>query len=143
MKTRFRFEKLEVWQEARKSSGSIRRLTQKFTSHEMSGMTSQLRRAAVSIPSSIAEGSGRNSDRDFAHFLEQAHGSLMEVVSFLHLAMDESHLTQAQLDPLLNELEMPAKRITALNRSLAVKTSKIPFMRRNGNTLDPRPPTPD
>jgi four helix bundle protein len=143
MKARFRFEKLEVWQEARKISGSIYRLTQKFPSHEMFGMTSQLRRAAVSISSNIAEGSGRNSDKDFAHFLEQAYGSLMEVVSILYLTLDGNYVSQAQLDPLLNELEMLAKRIAALNRSLEVKTSKTPFVRRNGITLDPRLSTLD
>jgi four helix bundle protein len=143
MKMRFRFEKLEVWQDARKTSGSVYRLTQKFPGHEMFGMTSHLRRAAVSISSNIAEGSGRNSDKDFAHFLEQAYGSLMEVVSILFLARDENYVIQTQLDTLLDELEMLARRIAALNRSLEVKTSKTPFMRRNGNALDPRPSTLD
>ena len=135
---RFRFEKLEVWQEARKISGSIYRITQKFPQNETFGMISQLRRAVVSISANIAEGSGRNSDKDFAHFLEQAYGSLMEVVSILFLAADEKYMSKSDLESALGDLEKLAKRIAALNRSLSVKTSKTPFPRRNGSALDPR-----
>jgi four helix bundle protein len=81
MKNRFRFEKLQVWQEARRLNRTIYRLTRNFPRAELFAMTSQIRRAWVSISSNIAEGSGRNSDRDFGHFLEQAYGSLMEVAS--------------------------------------------------------------
>lgn len=140
---RFRYEKLEVWQEARKVSGFIYQLTHKFPQHETFGMTAQLRRAAVSISANIAEGSGRNSDKDFAHFLEQAYGSLMEVVSILFLAADEKYVVQSNLESVLNDLEKLAKKIAALNRSLTVKVSKTPFPRRNGISLDPRRSTLD
>jgi four helix bundle protein len=143
MRTQFRFEKLEVWQEARKVSSDIYRLTRKFPNHEMFAMTSQLRRASVSISCNIAEGSGRNSDKDFAHFLEQAYGSLMETVSILHLAADEKYILNPELEPLLDGLEKLARRIAALNRSLEVKNSKTPFTRRNGPAFDPRPSTLD
>ena len=62
MRTRFRFEKLEVWQEARKINLVIYRLTRKFPREEIYAMTSQIRRTSVSISSNIAEGAGRNSD---------------------------------------------------------------------------------
>ncbi|HEY1716879.1 MAG TPA: four helix bundle protein [Verrucomicrobiae bacterium] len=140
---KFRFEKLDVWHEARAINRSIYQVTKTFPKHEMFAMTSQLRRAAVSVSANIAEGAGRNSDRDFAHFLEQAYGSLMEVVSILYLAADESYVSEMEFDPLLDELEKLAKRIAALNRSLEIKTSKTPFTRRNGNSLDPRPSTLD
>jgi four helix bundle protein len=140
---RFRFEKLEVWQEARKISNSIYRLTSWFPNGEMFAMTSQLRRATVSISSNIAEGAGRNSDKDFAHFLEQAYGSLMEVASILHLAADESYVSKPEFAPLLDELERLAKRIAAPNRSLEIKTSKTPFQRRNGSSFDLRLSTLD
>ena len=106
-------------------------------------MTSQLWRAAVSISANIAEGAGRNSDRDFAHYLEQAYGSLMEAVSILYLAADESYVSKIELEPLLEALEKLAKRIAALNRSLEIKSSKTPFARRNGMAFDPRPSTLD
>ena len=140
---KFRFEKLNVWHEARAVNRSIYRVTKTFPKHEVFAMSSQLRRAAVSISANIAEGAGRNSDRDFAHFLEQAYGSLMEVVSILYLAADESYVSKIELDPLLDELEKLAKRIAALNRSLEVKNSKTPFARRNGLALDSRLSTLD
>jgi four helix bundle protein len=93
-------------------------------------MTSQIRRASVSVSSNIAEGSGRNSDKDFAHFLEQGYGSLMEVASLFYLAHDENYLGEAALDPLFNDVEKLAGRIAALNRSLDVKGSKTPFPRQ-------------
>src|SRR5258708_27529604 len=131
MKTRFRFEKLEVWQEARKINRTIYRLTRNFPRHEMFAMTSQIRRAAVSISSNIAEGSGRNSDKDFGHFLEQAYGSLMEVASTFFLALDEGYAKETDLEPLFDELERLAKPLASLNRSLKITTSKTPFSRTN------------
>lgn len=144
MRTRFRFEKLEVWQEARKINQVIYRLTKRFPREEVYAMTSQIRRASVSVCANIAEGSGRNSDKDFAHFLEQSYGSLMELASIFFLSSDEGYVTEAELDPVLNEMERLAKRIASLNRSLEVKTSKTPFARRpEGQALDPRPSTLD
>ena len=110
MKARFRFEKLEVWQQARAVNQTVYRLTRKFPREELFAMTSQIRRASVSVSANIAEGSGRNSDKDFAHFLEQAYGSLMEVASFLYLALDEKYTVESDLDPLLAEIEILAKR---------------------------------
>ena len=139
MKTRFRFEKLEVWHDARAINRAIYRLTRKFPRHEMFAMTSQIRRAVISVSSNIAEGSGRNSDKDFAHFLEQAYGSLMETASIFYLALDEGYVSEMDLDLLFDDLEKLAKRIASLNRSLGVKTSKTPFERKNQNALDSRP----
>ena len=140
---RFRFEKLEVWQEAGAINRAVYMMSRGFQKHEIFAMASQIRRAAVSISANIAEGSGRNSDRDFAHFLEQAYGSLMEVAALCYLAFDEGYVAESNLNPLLDDLEKLAKRIAALNRSLDVKVSKTPFVRRNVLTLDPRPSTLD
>jgi four helix bundle protein len=141
MRTRFRFEKLEVWQEARKVNQSVYQLTQNFPRRELFAMTSQLRRAAVSISANIAEGAGRNSDKDFAHYLEQSYGSLMEVAAIFYLALDEDYVTAIELEPLFEKLETLAKRIAALNRSLLIPTSKTPFAHAKPPTLDPRPST--
>jgi four helix bundle protein len=72
-----------VWQQARLLNKKIYGLSKAFPSNEPYSLTSQIRRASISVSSNIAEGSGRNSDADFAHFLEIAYGSLMEVVSQL------------------------------------------------------------
>jgi four helix bundle protein len=148
MRTRFRFEKLEVWQEARKLNRHVYRLARKFPKEEMFAMTSQLRRASLSVPSNMAEGSGRSSDKDFAHFLEQAYGSLMELASLLYLALDERYLDENEVETALNEIESLAKRTASLNRSLSVDKSKTPFPRQQAPsarrpTLDPRPSSLD
>jgi four helix bundle protein len=143
MRTRFRFEKLEVWQDARKINRSVYRLTKNFPRRELFAMTSQLRRATVSVSANIAEGAGRNSDKDFAHFLEQSYGSLMEVAAIFYLALDEGYVNSSELESFFGELEMLAKRIAALNRSLSIPTSKTPFVRAKSPALDHRHSTLD
>jgi four helix bundle protein len=130
MRTRFRFEKLEVWQEARRLNQQVYRLARSLPKDELFVMTSQLRRASVSVSSNIAEGSGRNSDKDFAPFLEQSYGSLMELASLLYLTLDENYLSEPEVDVALDQIEMRAKRTAALNRSLSVEKSKTPFARQ-------------
>ena len=82
----FRFEKLDVWQKSIAFSKVIYELTSRFPGDERFGLTSQLRRASVSISSNIAEGSGRKGDTEFIRFLDIAYGSVLEVVSQLHLS---------------------------------------------------------
>ena len=139
MKQRFRFERLECWQQARALNREIYKTTRHFPKEEIYGMTSQVRRAAVSISSNIAEGSGRNSDKDFAHFLEQAYGSAMEVASLLYLALDEDFINQPDADALLEKVAAVSAKIAALNRSLKVPASKTPFAHRGGPAFDVRP----
>ena len=144
MTSQFRFEKLNIWRESRALNQSVYKLTRAFPKDELFAMTSQLRRAATSIVSNIAEGSGRNSDKDFAHFLEQAYGSLMETASLIYLAKDESYVSDVELNSAKARIEKLAKGIASLNRSLKVSASKTPFCRaRSGLTLDPRPSTLD
>jgi four helix bundle protein len=121
----FRFEKLEVWQAARLLNRLIYRRTRTFPESEQFALTSQLRRASISISSNIAEGAGRNSDRDFAHFLEQAYGSAMEVASQIFLARDESYISSEESDELITRLHGIASQISALNRALKVSATKV------------------
>jgi four helix bundle protein len=144
MKPRFRFEKLEVWHEARAFNREVYRLARKFPPDELYALTAQVRRASASVAANIAEGSGRNSDADFARFLEQAYGSLMETASHFYLALDENYLDKATLDPVLERASALAGRIVALNQSLAVTHSKTPFPRADvsrPSTLAARPST--
>ena len=114
----FRFEKLEVWQQARKFNRRIYEATRNFPEIERYTLLSQMRRASVSVSSNIAEGSGRNSDADFAHFLEIAYGSLMEVISQLFLAKDEEYIDQTLLNGILDEAHVIAAQIAALSKTL-------------------------
>jgi four helix bundle protein len=114
----FRFQKLDVWQQARLLNKKIYGLSKAFPSNEPYSLTSQIRRASISVSSNIAEGSGRNSDADFAHFLEIAYGSLMEVVSQLFLALDEGYITQLQMDEIASEADILASQLVALSKTL-------------------------
>jgi four helix bundle protein len=121
----FRFQKLEVWQDARRLNLDIYRLAQRFPATEQFGLTSQVRRASVSIAANIAEGSGRNSDKDFAHFLELSYGSAMELASHFVLAGDLGYIETSPLESSLEQINRLSIRIAGLNRSLNVKTSKV------------------
>jgi four helix bundle protein len=139
MKTTFRFERLDVWQDARQMSRTIYRLARSLPRSEEFALGSQLRRAAVSVSSNIAEGSGRNSDADFAHFLEIAYGSAMECASLLYLGLDEGYFKDADVDAALVEIDGVAGRLVMLNRSLKVSASKTPFKRVSSSaTAAPR-----
>ena len=144
LKPRFRFEKLAVWQAARAFTRAIYQATGAFPRHELFGLPGQLRRAAISVAANIAEGSGRNSDKDFAHFLEQSYGSLMEVACLIHLALDQGFISESTSDELLASTNQLAGQLVALNRSLHVTTTKTPFARNPSgprpSTLDPRLP---
>lgn len=83
---------------------SIYEVTANFTKHELYGLTSQMRRAAASIPTNIAEGCGRGSDADFARFLQMAMGSGSELEYQLILAHDLGFIDKLQYDKLSNEL---------------------------------------
>lgn len=120
----FRFEKLEVWQAARRLGGEVYRLTQEWPAREKCGLTAQLRRAVVSVSANIAEGSGKNSDRDFARFLEQAYGSAMEVASLLLVACDLGYIAQTNAEESLDTVHGLSNQIAALNRSLNVEAQK-------------------
>ena|ERR1039457_2054249 len=80
------FRELQVWQKAMQLAIAIYQLTRSFPREELYGLTSQLRRAAVSVPSNIAEGHGRLSNREFTHFLSIARGSVCELQTQLEIA---------------------------------------------------------
>ena len=118
----FRFEKLEVWQKAVEFADRVYTVTRQFPQEERFGLTSQMRRASVSVSSNVAEGSGRSSDRDFAHFVEISYGSLMEVVSQTQVAFRQSFLTGADRVDLYNRAEELARMLSGLKSSLQRNT---------------------
>src|SRR5213079_714940 len=96
----FNFEKLDVWQEAIKFADLVYELTGDFPGEERFGLTNQMRRAAVSISSNLAEGSSRASRTDFARFVEIGTGSLSEVVSQSFIGRRQGFLTEEQFQRL-------------------------------------------
>jgi four helix bundle protein len=118
----FRFEKLSVWQKAIQFADHIYTISKKFPADERYGLTSQLRRAAVSISSNIAEGSGRSSDKEFAHFIQIAYGSLMEVVSQLQICLRQSLVENPVHEELCGNADELARMLSGLRASLLKKT---------------------
>lgn len=98
--------------------GLVSRMVRKFPREEAFGLTSQMRRSARSLCANIAEGSGRNSDKDFAQFVEIAYGSAAEVASDGILALDEGYIGQADLDQLLAQVGVVVPKASGLCRKL-------------------------
>jgi len=109
-----RFTDLKVWQRSHALVLAIYRATASFPSDERFGITSQLRRAAVSVPNNIAEGSKRQGRSDYARFLNIAEGSLGETQYLLMLARDLGHLPQDVAVPLLSEADEIARMLHTL-----------------------------
>ncbi len=113
----FNFERLEVWQKAIVFAGLVYERTRAFPASECFGLTSQLRRAANSVASNIAEGASRPS-ADFAKFLGYACGSLYEVVTQMKIAENEDFLAKADYDHMYRQAEEISRMLSGLRRSL-------------------------
>lgn len=88
------FKELDVWKESKKLAILVYKITDQFPKTEVFGLTNQSRRSAVSIPSNIAEGTGRKTDKETLHFLYIAKGSLFELETQIHIAKDLGFLTE-------------------------------------------------
>ncbi len=97
------FKKLEVWRIARELNKLVYVVTKNFPKDEIYGLTSQIRRASISISSNIAEGCGRRTSKDFAQFLYNAMGSIKEVESQIFVAKDLNYLTNNEADEIYEE----------------------------------------
>jgi len=112
------YDDLRAWKQAMDLALAIYRNTRGFPKEELYGLTAQLRRAAVSVPSNIAEGKGRSSDKDFVLFLHHARGSLLELQTQLAIPTDLHYLTMPQAAQLLEQAEILAKTLNALINAL-------------------------
>lgn len=117
----FTFEKLDVWQKSRGLVREVYCLTSKFPSDERFGLTNQLNRAIISVPSNIAEGCGRPSYKERIHFLEIAYGSLMESMTQIILAADLRYISENDLNSSKEKIVEVAKMINGLRKNLLNK----------------------
>ena len=113
----YSFENLEAWKESRVLVKVIYNCTQGFPDDERFGLTSQMRRAAVSVSSNIAEGSGRLTAPDQKNFYKNAYGSLMEVLSQVVLSSDLVYLSVDQVIEVRRQIDKVASRLTGLSNS--------------------------
>ena len=112
----FNFEKLIVWQKAVDFSSVIYNLTGNFPKEEIFGVTSQLRRAVVSVALNIAEGAGRKSKKEFIHFLDISYGSLCEVVTILMICLKQNYISQDSYKELYEKSEEIARILNTLSK---------------------------
>jgi len=114
----FDFEKLSVYQKSTSFADRIYKITARFPKSELFGLTSQLQRAAVSIPCNIAEGVGRDSLADRKRFYYIARGSLYECIPLISIAVSQKYLPQKQSDDLMNDCHEIARMLGGLINSL-------------------------
>jgi four helix bundle protein len=105
---------LVVWQKAMKLVTDVYKITTDFPKHEVYGLTGQLRRSAISIPSNLAEGHGRNSRKDFHRFIGQARGSLTELETQLEIARNLGYLSVPDSTQLLSQASEIARMLNGL-----------------------------
>ncbi|MDR0181768.1 four helix bundle protein [Lysobacter arvi] len=115
------FRELDVWNASMSLAKAVYSLVAQFPREERYGLSSQLQRAAVSIPSNIAEGNARATTRDYARFVSQACGSAAELQTQLLLAAELELGTRAQIEQSLDLCERVSKMLRRLHQSLIAK----------------------
>lgn len=108
------YRDLKVWQSAVQLTLDIYRVTQKFPSHELYGLASQIRRAAVSVASNIAEGKGRSSDKELLQFLSHARGSSYEVQTQLEIAASLGYIARLDVEDLVEQADAVGRMLNGL-----------------------------
>lgn len=113
---------LLVWQKAMDLVDSVYDLTESFPAREGFGLTSQITRAAVSVPANIAEGQARSTARDFANFLAIARGSLMEIETLLTVAVRRRFVSDQDTAPAFKQITEVSKMLTSLRGKLTARS---------------------
>ena len=120
-----KYQDLIAWQKAKALAAEIYRSTDLFPKTEVYGLTSQLRRAAVSIASNIAEGQGRLTKGEFCHFLGQARGSLLELETQLSIAVDLGFLGADQFKKLEQQTSEVRRLLNGLIESMRLRKAAV------------------
>jgi len=118
-------ENLQIWKLGVKMAKDVYLLTEKFPKREVYGLTDQIRRAAVSVPSNIAEGKGRSTAKDFVHFLNTARGSLYELKTQLYIAREIEYLTEEDFSSLHKQIENLSHKIVSMIKFLKAKSDGV------------------
>lgn len=112
------YKNLVIWQQSCQIAQKIYKLTQDFPKSEKYSLSNQLRRAAVSVPSNIAEGSSRKSNKDFARFIEIAIGSSFELETQLYLSIEFNFILSEDYIQLSNEIQTNIKQMSSFKNHL-------------------------
>jgi four helix bundle protein len=115
------YKELNVWIESKNFVITVYKVTTKFPKSEVYGLTSQINRAAISIPSNIAEGAGRNSNKDFSRFINIAIGSSFELETQLIIAFDLDLIDKSDFDTCIERIVKIQKMLSNFNKYLQSK----------------------
>jgi four helix bundle protein len=118
------YQDLEVWQRGMTLAEQAYKLTKNYPKEELFGLTSQIRRAATSVPANIAEGWAREPTAEFQQFLRIAHGSLRELETHLLLSQRVGLSHSTTLQPLLDNITVLSKQLRSLQRSLRQRVAR-------------------
>ncbi|PIR34383.1 MAG: hypothetical protein COV36_00970 [Alphaproteobacteria bacterium CG11_big_fil_rev_8_21_14_0_20_44_7] len=119
------YENLLVWQKSIDLSVKIFERTKNFPKEEIYGLVSQIRRCSFSIPSNIAEGSQRNSDKEFARFVSIALGSNAELKTQIIISFKTKIMSESEFNYLLKDIDEVAKMLSALRKKLIASSQKL------------------
>ena len=117
----FYYRKLEVYHKSMELVTRVYNLTKTFPPSELYGLTNQIQRAVISIPSNIAEGMGRFSNRERIHFLEIANGSIMEVMCQLEASLLLGYISQQQFEEIESFISETTKMLVGLRKTIENK----------------------
>lgn len=115
----FRFQKLEIYHLAKEIVKDHYRLVKKFPDVEKFALIQQMNRAAVSIPSNVAEGSSRRTNKDKAHFINIAYGSLMELVCQMEISLEIGYIEQNEYDEFIKKAQNLAVKMSNFMKTIA------------------------
>ena len=120
----YQFEKLTAWQKAKELAVAVYQIVNRFPQYEQYALSSQIRRAAISVPSNIAEGTGRVSVKEKIHFLEISYGSLLETYCQLQIAVELNYISLDDLETIKPLFFETSRLISGLRNSYASKSQK-------------------
>jgi four helix bundle protein len=119
------YRDLQVWQKSMTLVAEIYKSSKRFPKDEVYGLTSQMRRSAISIPSNMAEGYGRNSTKEYIHFLRIATGSLYELQTQIEISMNLQYLDKGAFDKLYELSREIERMLSSLIRKLSSKPVSV------------------
>ena len=122
----FYYRRLEVYKNAKTLSHEVCKLVKSYPVDERFALCDQLRRTVMSIPINIAEGFGRFSSKEKAHFIQIAFGSLNEVMCELELSLDENYITEEQLKNIERQITTVGRQLSALHKSVLGNGDYVP-----------------
>ena len=119
------FKDLRVWREGMRLAVEAYQATQRFPNSQLYGLTSQIRRAAVSVPSNIAEGKGHHSEREFKNYLYHARGSLLELQTQVMIARELRYLSGTDAEMLLRHADELGRGLNGLINSMVSSHTRV------------------